>query len=75
MELKNQPKLSLETFGKDILDDMSSYYSIIINYAELHKDSFRHIFRSLLPGPNSTLNSFIENIKYNWDTGREFTAG
>ena len=75
MELKNQPKLSLETFGKDLHDDMSSYYSIIVNNAELHKDYFRHIFRDLLPGPNSTFNSFIENIKYNWDTRREFTAG
>ena len=36
---------------KDLLDYMSSYYSIIIDKGEHHDDYFRHIFRSLLSGP------------------------
>ena len=54
---------------------MSSNYSIIIDKGEFHKDSFRHISRSLLSGTNSTLNRFIERIKDNWDTWTEVTEG
>ena len=62
-------KSTLTKFGnniKDLLDDMSSNYSIIIDKREFHADYVRHIFRALLSVPNSTFNSFIERNKYDW---------
>ena len=59
-------KSTLANFGhnvKDLLDDMSSNYSIIINKVELHEDYVSHIFRDLLSGPNSTFNCFIKMTK------------
>ena len=37
---------------KDLLDFMSSNYSIIIDKGERHEDYVRHIFRDPLSGPN-----------------------
>ena len=57
-------KSTLDKFGnnaKDLLDDMSSNYSIIIEKAELHEYYSCHIFRSLLPGTKSTFNDFYLN--------------
>ena len=53
---------TLSTFGnnvKDLLDDMSSNYSIIIDKGEHHEDYVRRILRYILAGPNSTFNCFI----------------
>ena len=36
---------------KDLLDYMSSNYSMIIDKRELHEDYVRHIFRAILSGP------------------------
>ena len=38
-------------FVKDILDDMSLNYSIIIDKGERNENYVRHIFRYLMPGP------------------------
>ena len=38
-------------FVKDILDDMSLNYSIIIDKGERNENYARHIFRYLMPGP------------------------
>ena len=48
---------------KDLLDDMYSNYSIIIDKVERHEDYVCHIFRVLLSGPNQNFNSFIEITK------------
>ena len=56
---------------KDLLYDMSSNYSTIIDIGEHHKDYVCHIFRDLLSGPNSTFNYFIERAKYHWETVTE----
>ena len=53
---------------------MLSNYSSIIYKEERHEDYVRHNFRSLLSGPNSTLNRFIENTNDYWDTGIEVLA-
>ena len=53
---------------KDLLDYMSSNYSIVIDKVEIHEDYVRHIFRALLSGPNSNFNRFIERTNYYWDT-------
>ena len=48
-------KATLAKFGnnvKDLIDDMSYSYSIIINEGERHKDYVRHLFRDLLSGQN-----------------------
>ena len=50
---------------------MYSNYSIIIDKGEIHEDYVFQIFRDLLSGKKSTFNSFIENNKDDWDTGRE----
>ena len=60
---------------KDLHDDMSAKYSNILDKWEFCEDFFRHIFRSLLSGPKSTLNFFIESTKYDWDTGSEVLEG
>ena len=36
---------------KDLLDDISSNNSIILDNGELHEDYVRHVFRDLLSGP------------------------
>ena len=60
---------------EDILDDMSSNYSIIVYNVERHEDYVRKIFRDILSGPNSTFNSFIESNKDDWFTGTEILKG
>ena len=48
-------KATLAKFGnnvKDLIDDMSYSYSIIIYEGERHKDYVRHLFRDLLSGRN-----------------------
>ena len=48
-------KATLSKFGnnvKDLLCDMSSNYSIIIDKGECYDDYVRHILRDLLKGPN-----------------------
>ena len=60
---------------KDLLDDISSNYSIIIDKGEHHKDYVWHILRDILSGKISTPNYFIEMTKDDWDTGTELTAG
>ena len=65
-------KTTIAKFGnnvKDLIDDMSSNYTIIIEKGECHGDYVCHIFRALLSGPNSTFNHFIEITKDDWDTG------
>ena len=52
-------KSTLAKFGnnlKDLLDDISSNYSIIIDKETFREDYVRHIFRDILSGPNSTVN-------------------
>ena len=59
-------KVTLAKFGnniKDLLDDISSNYLIIIYKGENHEDYVRLIFKDLLSGPNSTFNRFIEKAK------------
>ena len=59
-------KTTLAKFGnniKDLLDDMSSNYSINIDTRERHEDYVRSIFRDLLTGPNPTFYCFIERTK------------
>ena len=45
-------------------------YAIIVDKQGLHEDYVCHIFRDIGAGPKSTLNSFIEMTKDNWDTVR-----
>ena len=56
LNLKDEiEKATLAEFGnnvKDLLDDMSLNYSIIIDEVERHKDYVRHIFRYILSGNN-----------------------
>ena len=62
-------KAILANFGsnvKDLLDDMSSNYYIIIDEGERHEDYVRHIFRDIFSGPSSIFNSFIEKMKDDW---------
>ena len=64
-------KSTLSKFGnnvKDLFDEMSSNYSIIIDKGEHSEDYVCHIFRDLLSGPNSTFKRFIESNKDDWDT-------
>ena len=64
-------KTTLANFGnnvKELLDDMFSNYSIVIDKVERHEDCIGHIFRDILSGPNSTLNHSIESTKENWYT-------
>ena len=56
---------------KDLLDGMSSNYTIIIDKGERHEDYVSQLFRDILSGKNSTFNIFIERNKDNWDTGYE----
>ena len=48
---------------KEILDCMSSNYSINIDTGECHEDYFRRIFRDPLTGPNSTFDFLIKIVK------------
>ena len=60
-------KATLAKFGnneKDLLDYISSNFSIIIDKVERHKDYVRHIFRDIFSGPNSTFSRFIEITNY-----------
>ena len=55
-------KSTLSKFGtnvKDLIDEMSSNYTIIIDKGGHHEDYFFHIFRVIFSGPNTTFNSFI----------------
>ena len=54
---------------KDLLDEMSSNYPIIIDKGELHEYYLRYIFSDLLSGPKSTLDCFIERNKDDRYTG------
>ena len=65
---------TLTNFGnnvKDLHNDMSSNYSIIVDKGERCEDYVRHIFRALLSYPNSNFNHSIEINKDDWDTGIE----
>ena len=69
-------KVTLAKLGeniKDLLDDMSSNYSINIDTGERHEDYVRHIFRDLLTGTDATFDYFIERTKEYWETVREVT--
>ena len=68
----------LAKFGsnvKDLLDKIPSNYSIIIDEGKRHEDYVRQIFRDLLSGKNSTINSFIESTKDDWDTISKLCSG
>ena len=70
-------KSTLAKFGnniKDLLDDMSSNYSINIYTGERHEGYVRLIFTDLLKGPDSSFDFFIEITKYYCETGREVPA-
>ena len=70
-------KSTLSKFGsnlKDIIDDMSSNYTIIIDGVKYHKDCVRHPLRDLLSGKNSTFNNFIERTNDDWGTVSEFLS-
>ena len=54
---------------KDLLDEISSNYSIMLYKGKHHEDYVRHIFMYLSSGKNSTFNSFVERCKNNWYTG------
>ena len=60
---------------KDLLDDMSLNYSLIIDKGEHHEDYVKNVFRDLLSGTNSAFNFFVEKTKDDWDTGREVPSG
>ena len=67
-------KVTLSKFVKnikDLLDDMSSNYSINVDTEERHEYYVRRIFRDLLTGPDSTLGCFVERTKDDWETVRE----
>ena len=49
---------------KYIPGDIFSNYTIIIDQRELHEDSFSHLYRDILSGPNSTFNGFISIKQY-----------
>ena len=53
---------------KDLLDDIFSNYSIIMDKGECHEDYVRQIFRAILLGKNVTLNRLIEMTNVDWDT-------
>ena len=59
----------------DILDEIYSNYTIIIDKGGNNEDYVHPIFRAHLLGLNSTLNCFIECPKYEWDTGTEIETG
>ena len=48
---------------KDILDYMSSNYSINIDTGEYHEDYCTRIFRDPLTGPNSTFDFLVKRLK------------
>ena len=57
-------KSALEKFGnnlKDLLEYMSSNYSIVVDKGEQHEGYIIHIFRGVFSGPNSTINNLIQN--------------
>ena len=67
-------KVTLAKLGnniKDLLDDMSSNYSINIYTGERHEGYVRRIFRDLLTGTDSTFGCFIERTKDYWETVRK----
>ena len=71
-------KATISKFGKnvkDLLDYMSSNYSIIIDKRELLVYYVRHIVRDILLGPNSTFNCLIERSKDYWETMIEVLEG
>ena len=59
---------------KDLLDDMSSNYSINVDTGERHEDYVRRIFRDLLTGTDSTFGCSIERAKDYWETVREIPS-
>ena len=59
---------------KYIPGDIFSNYTIIIDQRELHEDSFSHLYRDILSGPNSTLNGFISIKPYYRETVTEVPA-
>ena len=64
-------KSTLAKFGnniKDLLDDMSSNYSINIDIVESHDDSDKRVFRGILTGQKSTFGCFIERTNHYWET-------
>ena len=57
-------KATIDKFGnnvKDLIDEISSKWWIIIDKGELHEDFVRHIFRDILSGPNSHFNHFLKD--------------
>ena len=50
---------------KDLVGDMSSNYTIIIDMVGLHEDYVCHLFRALLSGPNSTINCLLITLNIN----------
>ena len=65
-------KSTLAKFGnnaKELLDDMSSNYSIFIDKGEHHEYYVRKISEDILSGSNSNFHYFIEMNKYDWYTG------
>ena len=59
----------MEKNVKDILDDMSSNYSIIKDKVERYDDYFRHSFRDILSNQKQFFNCFIEINKDDCYTG------
>ena len=58
-EIEKATLAKFDSNVKDLLYDMSSYYSIIIDKVERHEYYVCHIFRALFTGPNSTFNCCI----------------
>ena len=59
-------KATLSKFGnnvKNLLNNMSSNHSIILDKGERYEGYAIHIFRALLSGPNSYFKNFIEGAK------------
>ena len=62
-------KSTIAKFGnnvEDLIEKMSSNYSIIIDKVEYHEGCVGHIFRYILSGSNSTFNFSLKGIKKIW---------
>ena len=54
---------------KELLNNVSSNYSIVIDKGEHDEDYVGHIYRDIFSGPNSTFKNFIESTKDDCYTG------
>ena len=58
----------------DMLDDMASNYSRILELGGTHEDYLMNIFDALLTTTNIVFEHFIQSEKNKWEIGDEYTA-